>query len=67
LECLIVEISPSDTHMHGSRWLTGGSVGPEGSVLAFVILGLTTLAFNRVYPAKAHTVPVLALDLEMFN
>src|SRR5215472_3843775 len=55
------------THMHGSRWLTGGSVGPEGSVLAFVILGLTTLAFNRVYPGKAHTVPVLAFDLNVFN
>jgi membrane protease YdiL (CAAX protease family) len=38
------------THMHGSRWLTGGSVGPEGSVLAFVILGLATFAFNRAYP-----------------
>ena len=55
------------THMHGSRWLTGGSVGPEGSMLAFVILGLTTLAFSRVYPGKAHTVPVLALDLDGFN
>jgi len=38
------------THMHGSKWLTGGSVGPEGSVLAFVLLGVTALAFNRAYP-----------------
>jgi len=35
---------------HGSRWLTGGSVGPEGSVLVFVVIGLTWLAFDRVYP-----------------
>jgi uncharacterized protein len=34
---------------HGSRWITGGSVGPEGSVLVFVIIGLTWLAFDRVY------------------
>jgi uncharacterized protein len=49
------------THMHGSKWLTGGSVGPEGSVLAFVVLGLTTLAFNRVYPGTrmASTAPAV--------
>jgi hypothetical protein len=35
---------------HGSSWLTGGSVGPEGSVLVFVILGLTWVAFDRAYP-----------------
>ncbi len=35
---------------HGSRWLTGGSVGPEGSVLLFVVIALTGLAFDRMYP-----------------
>jgi hypothetical protein len=35
---------------HGSSWVTGGSVGPEGSVLVFVILGLTWVAFDRAYP-----------------
>jgi membrane protease YdiL (CAAX protease family) len=34
---------------HGSRWITGGSVGPEGSVLVFVVIALTWLAFSRVY------------------
>lgn len=38
------------THMHGSRWLTGGSVGPEGSLLVFVVLGLVALAFHYAYP-----------------
>jgi membrane protease YdiL (CAAX protease family) len=46
------------TQMHGSRWLTGGSVGPEGSLLAFVVLGLTALAFHRVYPIARMTCPV---------
>jgi uncharacterized protein len=35
---------------HGSRWITGGSVGPEGSLLLFVVIGLTWLVFDRVYP-----------------
>jgi uncharacterized protein len=35
---------------HGSRWLTGGSVGPEGSVLVFAIIALTWVAFDRMYP-----------------
>ena len=35
---------------HGSPWLTGGSVGPEGSVLVFVVMALTWLAFDRAYP-----------------
>ena len=39
---------------HGSPWLTGGSVGPEGSVLLFVIIGLTWVAFDRVYPEAKY-------------
>jgi membrane protease YdiL (CAAX protease family) len=46
------------THMHGSKWLTGGSVGPEGSVLAFVVLGLTAFAFHRAYPSARLAWPV---------
>jgi hypothetical protein len=50
------------THMHGSKWLTGGTVGPEASLLAFVVLGLTALAFNRVYPSALMTRPVPAIS-----
>jgi membrane protease YdiL (CAAX protease family) len=35
---------------HGPKWLTGGSVGPEGSVLVFVLLALLWVIFDRVYP-----------------
>ena len=35
---------------HGAHWLTGGMVGPEGSVLCFVVIGLAWMAFARVYP-----------------
>lgn len=34
---------------HGPAWLTGGTVGPEGSALAFVIFALLFFVFDRVY------------------
>jgi len=37
---------------HGAPWLSGGTVGPEGSVLAFVTVGLLWVVFDRVYPEK---------------
>jgi membrane protease YdiL (CAAX protease family) len=42
--------------LHGSRWITGGSVGPEGSVLVFVVIGLTWVVFDRVYPEVKYRV-----------
>jgi membrane protease YdiL (CAAX protease family) len=35
---------------HGSRWLTGGPVGPEGSVLCFVVIAALWVAFAKAYP-----------------
>jgi uncharacterized protein len=39
-----------NSSFHGPRWLTGGSVGPEGSVLVFVVIAASWLLFDRVYP-----------------
>jgi uncharacterized protein len=33
----------------GAEWLSGGSVGPEGSVLCFVVIALTWIAFDRTH------------------
>ena len=33
--------------LQGPRWLTGGSVGPEGSVFLFVLLALLWVVFDR--------------------
>jgi uncharacterized protein len=38
---------------HGSVWLTGGSIGPEGSVLVFVLLAMLWVVFDRMYPSKS--------------
>ncbi|MGD0162241.1 MAG: type II CAAX endopeptidase family protein [Candidatus Sulfotelmatobacter sp.] len=34
---------------HGPGWLTGGIVGPEGSVLCLVVIGVVWVGFARVY------------------
>lgn len=39
--------------LHGPQWLSGGSVGPEGSVLCLVVIVLVWIAFDQVYPV-AH-------------
>ncbi len=42
----------SNARLHGAAWLTGGTVGPEGSVLGFVTLGVMTLLIHLLFPAK---------------
>jgi len=37
---------------HGNPWLSGGPVGPEGSIMVFAIIGALWLVFDRVYPLK---------------
>jgi len=39
-----------NSRFHGPDWLTGGSVGPEGSYLVFVVIGALWVVFNRAYP-----------------
>jgi membrane protease YdiL (CAAX protease family) len=41
---------------HGPRWLTGGRVGPEGSVLCFVVIAAVWAAFARAYPEPKYRV-----------
>jgi membrane protease YdiL (CAAX protease family) len=45
----------SHATLHGPAWLTGGTAGPEASVLEFVVLGIFFLVFPRLFPAKAST------------
>lgn len=40
--------------LHGPDWLSGGSVGPEGSVLCLLVVALVWIAFARMYPAKRN-------------
>jgi len=38
-----------NSSFHGSPWLTGGSVGPEASVMAFIVLVLALILFDRIH------------------
>jgi uncharacterized protein len=39
-----------NSSFHGPDWLTGGTVGPEGSLLVFVVIAALWVLFDRVYP-----------------
>ena len=41
-----------NSSFHGPRWLTGGTIGPEGSAMAFLTMFLLFMVFNWLYPAK---------------
>jgi hypothetical protein len=38
--------------LRGSDWLSGGSVGPEGSALCFAVVAVIWLAFERIYRTR---------------
>jgi membrane protease YdiL (CAAX protease family) len=37
---------------HGPAWLTGGTVGPEGSAFDFVVMALLFVIFDRIYRTR---------------
>ena len=43
--------------LHGSPWLSGGTVGPEGSLLCFVVIAIVWVAFERSHPAAQSVFP----------
>jgi len=42
---------------HGSRWLTGGSVGPEASMFTPIVLAIVAIVFSRVYRENRYQAP----------
>jgi membrane protease YdiL (CAAX protease family) len=44
-----------NSSFQGPRWLTGGTVGPEGSVFVFVLIALLWVAFDRMYREVKYT------------
>ncbi len=39
--------------LRGADWISGGAVGPEGSVLCFVVIAAAWIVFDRTYPRQA--------------
>jgi hypothetical protein len=46
-----------NSSFHGPPWLTGGSVGPEGSLFAFIIIVNLFLVFHLFYPRARFPKP----------
>jgi membrane protease YdiL (CAAX protease family) len=44
------------TSLHGPRWLSGGTVGPEGSLLCFLVIAVVWVGFARAYPDVKYRV-----------
>jgi membrane protease YdiL (CAAX protease family) len=42
----------SNATLHGPVWLTGGTVGPEGSLFSFLTMAAAALYIHIVFPAK---------------
>jgi len=40
--------------IRGPAWLTGGSVGPEGSVFSFLIMGISALLIHKFFPERRY-------------
>jgi len=49
---LVFEGHLSNAFLHGKAWLTGGTVGPEGSIFSFLTMGILAIAIHFLYPAK---------------
>jgi membrane protease YdiL (CAAX protease family) len=49
---IVFEGHLSNASLHGKTWLTGGTVGPEGSVFSFLTMGILALAIHLLFPAK---------------
>jgi membrane protease YdiL (CAAX protease family) len=43
-----------NSSFHGSRWITGGTVGPEGSVFVLILIVVIWVVFERVYPEAKY-------------
>ena len=50
---IVAEGHLSGASLHGPRWLTGGTVGPEGSIFCFLITALMFVGFYFVFPATS--------------
>lgn len=43
--------------MHGNRWLTGGTAGPEGNILNVFLVAAGILLLSRIYPHVKYPLP----------
>ena len=47
----------SNATLQGPFWLTGGTVGPEGSLFSFLIMGFAALFIHWAFPRREYRAP----------
>lgn len=52
----------SNATLGGQKWLTGGSVGPEGSVFSFLTMAALAVLIHFLFPAKSSN-PAAKLEM----
>jgi uncharacterized protein len=57
---LVLQGHLSNSSLHGPTWLTGGTIGPEGSVFCFLTLALQFLVVHLLFPPKKAEATVTA-------
>jgi len=48
-----------NSNLHGPRWLTGGTIGPEGSVFGFLLFLVAFVIFAWLYPPVKPENPLI--------
>jgi len=61
---IVMQGALSHSALHGPKWLTGGTVGPEGSVFCFVTLGLQFLVVHWLFPPQKNEAPAEAVMVQ---
>jgi membrane protease YdiL (CAAX protease family) len=54
----------SNATLEGPVWLTGGSVGPEGSVFSFLLMGLSALLIHVIFPQRKYLAGLPAVPIQ---
>lgn len=57
----------SNSILHGPKWLTGGTVGPEGSVFCFLTMGLQFLVVIWLFPKKTSASEAAAQPVRQYT
>jgi hypothetical protein len=46
----------SNATLQGPAWLTGGTVGPEGSLFSFLTMAAAAFYIHKAFPAKPRVI-----------
>jgi len=60
---MLASVHLLDSNLHGPRWLTGGMIGPEGSMVDFALLLAGFFVVALIFPERKLSLWSLSLSL----